>query len=182
MLVVGAALAAGCAGPYSAKAERLKKPPGKKMPEQVEAPPPEIKWATECSAKFQEDPVATKAMTVHVKGQRKATDLQRDAVNLLDKATSATEDAQVAGLTKEGIEKLRKALLEDPYHAEATYYLAVGYARARRKGCALALLKRLTELAKYDDFTAAARRMIRQGEDEPAFALFRKEANEAMGL
>ncbi|HVK74050.1 MAG TPA: hypothetical protein VM734_12055 [Kofleriaceae bacterium] len=179
-LAVGASLSVGCAGPYAGKAEKLKKPPKKKMPDEAAAAPPEVKWVPECQAKFQED--AGKAMAQHYKGAKRAGELQREGVNLLEKAGTASEDGQVVGLTKEGIGKLRSALLEDPYHAEATYYLAVGYAKARRKACALALLKRLTELAKYDDFTSAARRMIKQGEDDSAFSLFRKEANEAMGL
>ncbi len=178
-LVAGAGLATGCAGPYAGQAERLKKPPKKKMPEVVAAAPVEIKFAGECVAKFQEE--NAKAMAQHNRGATKARQMAGQGAELLEQAAKSTDDAQVAGLTKEAIGKLRGALLEDPYSAEASYNLAVGYARARRKTCALALLKRLAELEKYDEFTPAARRMLKAAEDDAAFSLFRKEATEAMG-
>jgi hypothetical protein len=41
----------------------------------------------------------------------------------------------------------RDALIADPYNGEATLKLALAYDRTLRKGCALAMLKRLASLA-----------------------------------
>lgn len=179
-LAVGLA-AFGCAGPYAGKAERLKRPAQKKMPEAVDTAPVEIKFVEKCAADFQEEGT-DRGMAKHKKGAPRAKQLADEGAELLAEAARETDNAQVAGKTKAAIEKLRVALLDhDPYSPDATYQLAVGYARARRKTCALKLLKRLAELEKYDEFTAAARGRIRAAEDDDAFAPFRDEAQKEMG-
>lgn len=178
-ILVALAYAAGCSGPYSNAPEKLKRPTKKKEPDVVVAPPPEIKWKDDCSAKFQEEP--GKAMQQHVKGLRDAHNLTNQGSDLLDQASKATDDDQISGLTKEAIGKLRNAVIADPYSAEATYTLAVGYARTRRKGCAIALLKRLVALKAYPDFEKDANRMINAALDDVTFQPFRKDADEALG-
>jgi len=179
-LVFGAAtVTSGCAGLYSGKPERIKKPSKKKMPEEVATGPVEIKWVDDCSAKFQEE--VGKAMDQHRRGQGKAKRLTNQGIELLEKADKEDVTEKRAGLTMEAISTLRDALIEDPYHAEATYNLAVAYTRARRKGCALALLKRLADLEVYPDFAGDAKRMINQARDDRVFSPFRKDADAAIG-
>lgn len=168
---------AGCGGLYSGKPEKVYKPGKKKEPEVVVAPT-EIKWNNECAAKLNEEPGA--ALKTHKKNEARVKQVAAQAEELLDAAAASTDNKQKAGQTAEAIDKLRKALVDAPYSAEATYQLAIGYARSRRKGCALAMLKRLSQLEKYDDFQAASKRMISAALDNGEFQPFRKDADEAM--
>ena len=73
-------------------------------------------------------------------------------------------------------------MLDDaPYNPRATYNLAVAYARARRKECSKALLKRLAALETYPDFQAEAKRMIDSAQEDSTLKLFEKEMLEALG-
>lgn len=171
------AVVAGCSGPYSNPAEKLKKPVKKPMPEEPDVVAVVV-FAEDCPVKFQEDP--GKAMQQHRTGKRLADQKTGQADELLDKARDTTDDKQKAGQTVEAISKLRSALIDDPYHAEATYKLAHAYARARRKGCAVALLKRLNDLERYGDFAADAKRKKDEAESDPVFQPFRKDANGAL--
>jgi hypothetical protein len=168
---------AACGGVYSGKPEKVYKPSKKKEPEVVAAPV-EIKWNAECAAKLNEEPGA--ALKNHKKNEKAVNQIAAQAEELLDAAAQASDNKQKAGQTAEAIDKLRKGLVDAPYSARATYQLAIGYARARRKGCALAMLKRLAQLEKYDDFNADAKRMISAALDNGEFQPFRKEADEAM--
>jgi hypothetical protein len=168
---------AACGGLYSGKPDRVYKPSKKKEPDVVVAPV-EIKWATECQAKLNEEPGA--ALKTHKKNEARVNQIAAQAEELLDAAATSTDNKQKAGQTAEAIDKLRKGLVDAPYSARATYQLAIGYARSRRKGCALAMLKRLAQLEKYDDFNAEAKRQISAALDNGEFQPFRKEADEAM--
>lgn len=176
--LIALAGAAACSGPYSNPPEKLKKPSKKPMPDEPAIADIPIKFVEECPVKFQEDPA--KAMTQHRVGKKAADQKTNQAEELLDKARSETDDAKMAGQTVEAISKLRSALIDDPYHAQATYQLAHAYARARRKGCAVAMLKRLADLEKYADFASDAKRKIDEAESDPVFQPFRKDANGAI--
>lgn len=178
--VLALAFAAGaCSGPYTGKAEKLRRPKTEKMPEEAPTGPVEIKWVSECKAQFQEEPAG--ALAKHKRGISRAQPLINQGKALLDQASSAATDEERAGATKEAINKLRKVFDDAPYSAEATYHLAVAYARARRKECSKALLKRLAALEKYPDFQAEATRMINQAQDDATLKLFEKEMLEALG-
>ena len=168
---------AGCGGLYSGKPEKVYKPSKKKEPDAVVAPT-EIKWAAECAAKLNEEPGT--ALKTHKKNEARVKQIALQAQELLDAAAATSDNKQKAGQTAEAIDKLRKALVDAPYSVEATYSLAIGYARSRRKGCAIAMLKRLAQLEKYDDFSVAAKRLIGDALDNGEFAPFRKDADEAM--
>lgn len=167
----------GCGGLYSGKPEKVYKPSKKKEPDVIIAPV-EIKWAPECAAKLNEEPGT--ALKTHKKNEARVKQIAAQAQDMLDKAAANPDNKQKAGQTAEAIDKLRKALVDAPYSAEATYSLAIGYARSRRKGCALAMLKRLAMLEKYDDFSVVAKRLIGDALDNGEFAPFRKDADEAM--
>lgn len=177
--VAVAAPAIGCSGPYAGAPEKLRKMPKKAEPEAPPVTAAEIKWQDECgSAKFQEEP--KDALKLHRRNATASTRAVEQADGLLDDARSAKDDKAKAALTVDAINKLRKALLDAPYHAEATYKLAHAYALTRRKGCAIALLKRLNDLTNYGEFADAAKRKIDEAEGDPAFQPFRKQANEAI--
>ncbi len=169
---------AGCGGLYSGTPEKVYRPGKKKEPEAVAATV-EIKWASECTAKLNEEPGT--ALKTHKKNEARVKQIAAQAQELLDAAATASDNQQKAGQTAEAIDKLRKALVDAPYSAEATYSLAVGYARSRRKGCALAMLKRLAQLEKYDDFASVSKRLIGDALDNAEFQPFRKDADEALG-
>lgn len=172
------ALVAACSGPYAGKPEKLRKPSKSAEPE----PPPvvaaEVKWAEECAVKFQEEP--KDALKQHNRNLSASKRLVEQADTLLDDARVAKDDKARVAQTTEAINKLRKALLDSPYYAEATYKLAHAYALTRRKACAIALLKRLTDLQKYGDFAGDAKRKIDEAESDSVFQPFRKQANEAI--
>lgn len=169
---------AGCGGLYSGKPEKVYRPGKKKEPEAVVVEV-KIKWNDECNAKLNEEPGS--ALKMHKKNEARVKQIAMQAQELLDAAARATDNKQKAGQTAEAIDKLRKGLVDAPYSAEATYSLAIGYARSRRKGCALAMLKRLAQLEKYDDFQPTAKRLIGDALDNGEFAPFRKDADEALG-
>jgi len=53
-----------------------------------------------------------------------------------------------------------RALEKDPFSAEATLKLAVAYDKARRKSCALTMLRRLYQLAENPKFERSANAQI----------------------
>jgi hypothetical protein len=173
LAVIGA-----CGGLYAGAPEKVKRPTKKPEPDAVAVTAQPIKMIDDCPAKFQEDPKL--GLKQHRSGERSAGQKVAQADELLDKAHTATNDKIRAGQTVEAINKLRQALLDDPYHADATYKLAHAYAITRRKGCALALLKRLNDLQKYGDFAADAKRKIDEAEADSVFQPFRKDANSAI--
>jgi hypothetical protein len=181
VLAIGLAMgvSAGCAGPFSGKPEKVKRPKQEKMPEEAPVGPVEIKWVTECKASFNEEPAGWLAK--HKKNIGGAMARINQGRALLDQAANEGTDEERAGAVKEAINKLRSVLVDAPYSPEATYRLAVAYARARRKECAKSLLKRLADLEKYPDFQSEASRMIKDAMDDGTLKLFEKEMLEALG-
>jgi Flp pilus assembly protein TadD len=173
-------VASGCSGLYSGKPEKVKRPKTEKMPEEAPVATAEIKWITECKAAFQEEPAGQIAK--HKKNEGRVRPQIDQGVALLEQASDpSTSDDQKAGNVKQAINVLRRVLDDAPYSPRATYNLAVAYARARRKGCSTALLKRLAALEKYPDFQAEAKRMIDTAQEDSTLKLFEKEMLEALG-
>jgi hypothetical protein len=177
---LGAAALGGCGGPYKGKPEKLPKVKQGKKPEVavVEEAPVEVKFDTECNAKFTDDPN---------KAKRSNSNARRFVVSgndQLTRAGSATEPAAQVTSIVAAIEQYKKALLEDHYNPEATYQLAVAYAQVRKKGCALKMLKRLSELESNPRLAGGPSRLktfLDQVEDEGAFAPFKNDAMSAIG-
>src|SRR5207237_1518503 len=108
----------------------------------------EVKYDDECKAKFQEDGSRVR---------RKSPAAQIEAGDAaLEQVAASNDPAAKAGFAVDAINKFKNALGQDPYSGQATYKLAVSFALVRKKGCALALLKRLTELQKHPDFEGEA--------------------------
>jgi hypothetical protein len=170
------ALTPACSGPYDAAAEKLKKPTKKARPPDAAVAAGEIKYDEDCKAKFQEDGSKVRVNATQANALVKAGD---DAINAVDKA--ATDEAKAQDVV-DAISKYRNALLANPWSGTATYRLAVAYALVRKKGCSIALLKRLVELEKFPDYHDEAERMAKSVDGEPAFKGFSKAALDAVGM
>lgn len=174
LVVLGIVLptATGCQPLWGGKPERLRNPEKKKRPPGAEV---QVKYVDDCKADFFADASRVKPRPNDA----------RPLIELGDAAMTQAEQAkdpmQKSGRVVDAINKYKNALVKDPYNAEATYRLAVAYAHVLRKGCSLALLKRLTALEKNPAYETAAHRMIAAGTADSAFKGFRKDADSALG-
>jgi hypothetical protein len=177
LALVGAGIGvSGCQPLYGGKPEKLAAPAKKKPPKDevvAETPVPEIE---ECQADFRADPKLVRPQTSL---SNRLTDEGNTALASADKA--ADPSAQ-AGLIRESIDKYRNALIKDPYNAEATLKLALAYDKVYRKGCALAMLKRLAALSTNPKYARAANPAIDSIDDNSQwFKRYRKDAIAAVG-
>ena len=171
-----ASLTASCAPLYGEKPEKLRTPEKKKKPKEAEEAPIEIKYVDDCSANFSDDPKKAHPQT------QMGTQLFQAAESALDQADKAKEDSMKVSLLKEAIDKYRNALIKDPYNIPATLKLAVAYDRVLRKGCAIAMLKRLASLSNNPKWTSEANRNIDSIDANAQwFKGYRKEAMAAVG-
>jgi hypothetical protein len=165
-----------CQPLYGGKPEHLKNPEKKKRPPEAEAPPPEIKYVDDCNADFRDDP-----KKVHPQ-----TPMSRQLSDAGDVAMQSSEkeknDQKKVDLIREAIDKYRNALIKDPYNITATLQLAVAYDRVLRKGCAIAMLKRLAALSNNPKFSNEANRNIDSIDANGQwFKGYRKDALAAVG-
>jgi hypothetical protein len=174
--ILGGGLSAGCQPMYGGKPDKLPTPQRKKPPKDepiVEAP---VKMIDECTADFRADPRTVRPQTSQ---SNDLTDQGTTAVANSDKSTDPTAQA---GLIREGIDKFRNALIKDPYNAAATLKLALAYDKVYRKGCAIAMLKRLATLAANPRFSRSANAEIDSiGDNGQWFKHYRKDAMAAVG-
>jgi len=177
-LVVGVGVGlglAGCQPLYGGKPEKLVAPSKKKPPKEdtTEAP---VKEVEECQADFHGDAKNVKQQT---SASNQLTGEGDTAIASSDKATDPTAQA---GLLREGIDRYRSALIKDPYNAEATLRLALAYDKVYRKGCAIAMLKRLAALSANPKFAQKANSSIDSiGDNGQWFKRYRKDAMAAVG-
>jgi hypothetical protein len=100
---------------------------------------------------------------------------------LADAEAQRNPDARAVGYVA-AITEYRQALLADPYNADVTLALALGYDHVYRKGCALQLLRRLDALAQNKSLGAAARAAVAKvGDNTQWFRTYRREAEAALG-
>jgi hypothetical protein len=181
LAVLGLALgfcATGCQPLYGAKPEKLKTPEKKKRPPEAEVKAPEIKYVEECQADFREDP-KKRPMVPQPIVAKSLVETGDNAIQTADKTKD--ENAKV-GLWKEAITKYANALGKDPYSVDATLKLAVAYDLVLRKGCAIAMLKRLLALSNHPKYAADANRAIGTIDDNAVwFKGYRKDAVAAVG-
>jgi hypothetical protein len=169
-----AALACSCQPLYGGSPEKLRNPPKKRPPPEAAAAA-KIPWELECKASFFQKASSGPPRPDEA---RILVDAGRTAITSSERATEASLRAS---FVVEAINKYRNALLKDPYSAEATYELAVAYTRVLRKGCALALLKRLGALETHSRFAADGHRMVEAALNDSTFQDFRQEADTALG-
>jgi hypothetical protein len=171
---MAAPMTTGCGGPYSEKAETLKKPKKKKRPPEPDTAA--LPYNEECKTAFFEDNTKVRRNGGAARGKIAQGDTQ------LGTADSSPDAGTRATLTIEAITSYKKALADDPFSPEATYKLAAAYARVRKKKCATDLLTRLSALQKNPEFEAEAKRMVQAASQESAFEGFRKDADSALGI
>ncbi|MDX2091013.1 MAG: hypothetical protein SFX73_24350 [Kofleriaceae bacterium] len=178
-LLVAGALAFGstaCRPLYGDKPEKLRNPEKKKRP--PEAPEAEVKivYVEECQADFRGDPAKARPQP------SMATSLVGEGETALQSAEKAKDPSSQAELIKVGIDKFRNALLRDPYNAEATLALALAYDKVLRKGCSIAMLKRLATLESNPKYAKSAKLAAdRVTDNESWFKGYRKDAISALG-
>lgn len=166
----------GCQPLYGGKPDRLPSPSKKKRPPEAETAEVPIKEIDDCQADFRSDPKSVRSQT------SVSSQLTGEGNTALANSDKATDPAAAAGLIRESIDKYRNALIKDPYNAEATLKLALAYDRVYRKGCAIAMLKRLATLTANPKYAKAATPAIDSIDDNGQwFKRYRKDAMAAVG-
>ena len=171
----------GCQSLYGGKPEKLATPQKKKAPKEEPSAEVQIKDVEDCPADFRGDAKVALAK-INATTISQANSLTGEGDTALANSDRATEPAAQAGLIKESIDKYRNALLKDPYNAEATLKLALAYDRVYRKGCAIAMLKRLATLSANPKYARTANPAIDSiGDNGQWFKRYRKDATAAVG-
>ena len=165
----------GCQALYGGKPERLKNPERRRKPPEPEVAENPIKYVEDCTANFRDDP-----KTAPRPNPGLANQLVGDGDTAIQNANKAKDPASQAELIKLSIDKYRNALIKDPYNHEATLKLALAYDMVYRKGCALAMLKRLDALAANPRFGAEPVKS-RILDNEQWFKPYRNDALKAAG-
>jgi LPS sulfotransferase NodH len=175
-LVIAAGTLSGCQALYGGKPEKLRNPEKKKRP--PEAPEAEVKvqYVEDCVADFRGDPAKARPQPGI------ANQLVGEGETALQSSDKAKDPQGQAELIKVSIDKFRNALNKDPYNDEATLQLAIAYDRVYRKGCALAMLKRLSALEGNPKYAKGAKLSIDKVTDNGQwFKGYRKDAVAAVG-
>jgi hypothetical protein len=177
LVLATATLGAGCQPLYGSKPEKLRNPEKKKKPPE----PPEtevvVKYVEDCAADFRGDPAKAQRPQTAISNQ-----LVGDGETALQSSDRAKDPASQAELIRVSIDKFRNALIKDPYNHDATLDLAIAYDRVYRKGCALAMLKRLSALEANPKFAKGAKLAIDKVTDNAQwFKGYRKDAIAAVG-
>lgn len=96
--------------------------------------------------------------------------------------TKSTDEKVKTEALIDVIDAYGRALATDPFNPDLTLKLALSYDRAHRKGCELALLKRLQRLSSNDKFAKKANPVIDEVLDrKDYFKRYRKDAVSALG-
>lgn len=166
----------GCQPLYGGKPEKLVAPQKKKPPPEAAVTETPVKEVDDCTADFRGDPKTVRQQT------GPANQLTEEGNTAMVNSDKAAEPSAQAGLLKESIDRYRSALIKDPYHVEATLKLALAYDKVYRKGCAIAMLKRLAALTANPRFAKAATNAIDSiGDNGQWFKRYHKDAMAAVG-
>jgi thioredoxin-like negative regulator of GroEL len=175
-LVFAASAALGCQPLYGNKPEKLRNPDRKKKPEEPPEQAAQIKYVEDCVTSFRDDPKNARP------DASAAARLVDDGNNAIALSARQQQPAAQADLVKQGLERYRSALVKDPFNQEAHLRLAVAYDMVYRKGCALALLKRIPQFEANPKYRSAAKRIADEVADNPQlFKGYRKDAVQAVG-
>lgn len=166
----------GCQALYGGKPEKLRNPEKKRKPPDPPEAEVKIAYVDDCVADFRGDPSKARPQPGI------ANQLIGEGEIALQSSDKAKDPAGQAELIKVSIDKFRNALTKDPYNHDATLQLAIAYDRVYRKGCALAMLKRLSTLEANPKFAKGAKLAIDRVTDTPQwFKGYRKDAIAAIG-
>jgi hypothetical protein len=165
-----------CQPMYGASPERIHNPdPTARPVGQGSAEIEKITYIEDCE-------LHTRVFKVVPHDAARAEELVARADTSTSDAARATEPVRRGELLTDSVRTYGAALEKDPYSAEATLKLALAYDRVQRKGCALALLGRLAQLANHPRFERAATQQIDDIELNRAwFGGYRKDALKAVG-
>ena len=170
-----AAFGAGCQPLYGGKPEKLHNPEKKKRPPEEASAPTEVKYIEDCATNFRDDKRPNPQTGI-------SNGLVGDGDTALAQSNKAKDPPSQAELIKVAIDRYRNALVKDPFNAEATLKLAIAYDLVYRKGCALALLKRLSALSANPKYAKSANRSIDSVTDNTQwFKGYRKDAISSVG-
>lgn len=178
LLVLGLVGMAGCKPLYSGKPEKQVNPKKTKKPVEEEvATASQPKYIEDCPVSFRED------VKTYPKADLKASNqAAADGDAAIIQGVKATDKQSKAALFKAAIDKYRTALMKSPYDANLTLKLATSYDTMLRKGCALALLRRIADLRKHPKFNRQAENAANDvAANGTWFAGYRKDANAAVG-
>jgi hypothetical protein len=177
--VLALAVAAGCQGMYDGKAQHLKDPDPVRPPKGYtdEPPPADLVYNTDpCVIRDAPQPIAKKGAVKHT------DELTGQGDEKVKKFDHSVDPKEKTVLIKSSLDDYRKALVDDPFSAEATMKLAVAYDKVLRKSCALALLGRLSKLAENPKYSTAANARIDEIVDHDVyFHDYRNDAIKAVG-
>ncbi|HEX8109635.1 MAG TPA: hypothetical protein VF516_18015 [Kofleriaceae bacterium] len=175
--VLGGVLgSAGCQPLYGGKPEKLPTPARKKPPKDEPVAEAPVKMIDDCTADFRGNPATVRQQT------NQSNDLTDQGSTALANSDKTKDGGAQASLLRDAIDKLRNALVKDPYNAAATLKLALAYDKVYRKGCAIAMLKRLATLAANPKFSRVANAEIDSISDNGQwFKHYRKDAMTAVG-
>jgi hypothetical protein len=166
--------ASGCQPLYGGKAEKIATPTKKKRPPDATTETVKIVYDEECKVDFH---------AIAIKGQNpmpnQADPLVSSGNTAMDAARRGKDPQEKVNSIIEAINKYKNALVKDPYNAEATLRLAEAYDAVQKKGCALALLKRLADLQTYQPPSSDIAR-IKVDEVAGTDSMFKGYRNDAM--
>jgi hypothetical protein len=175
--VAGLVGALGACEPlYGGKPEKLHNPERRKKPPEAPDTGPQVKYIEDCTASMNGD-------ATHVRRQKPVSDtLVGEGDTALQSSQHATDPAAAGGFIKDAVDKYRNALVKDPYNVDATLKLAEAYDLVQRKGCALAMLRRIAALSNHPTFNKEANRDADEVSSNPSlFKGYRKDAVSAVG-
>ena len=166
----------GCKPLYGDKPDKLKNPERRKKPPEPDVAAVPVKYVEDCTANFRDDPKLAKP------NPGLANQLVGDGDTALQNANKAKDPTSQAELIKISIDKYRNALIKDPYNHEATLKLALAYDMVLRKGCALAMLKRIASMMANPKYAKLANAKADEVVDNTSwFKGYRKDAVTAVG-
>jgi hypothetical protein len=169
---------AACQPLYGGAPEHLHTVEKKRKPPEALVAAVPIAYVEECNSNFQDDPKKKPppALAALAPGLVAAGD------TAMANSDKETDEQKKVGLWRDAVDKYRNALLKDPYSVDATLDLALAYDRLLRKGCALAMLKRLVALQINPKYTSAVTAKVGQISDNAQwFKGYRKDAMTAVG-
>jgi len=178
VLVMASLVIAACQSMYGPKPEKLRTPGKLPVPVQTEQALAGPAYVEDCAVDFQKAPPRAGVK----RDERTAAKLVERGDATLSSADTTTDGTKRGDLMRATIDRYSDALARDPFNADATLKLALAYDRVYRKGCALALLRRLVALAGNRTFAPAATADINRVDDNKQwFKDYRAQALKAIG-